>query len=53
MITTVFIDYRPFSQEGFLVTPDPYFGKYESLGEILISYPANMVDADQNNFKVI
>lgn len=51
-ITTVLMDYRPYSQEGFLVTPNPYYGEYESLGEILISYPAYMVNASQNNFKV-
>ncbi len=29
-----FIDYRPYADAGFFLSPDPYAGKYESLGEL-------------------
>lgn len=29
-----FLDYRPYTSEGFFVSPDPYTGEFESLGEL-------------------
>jgi hypothetical protein len=32
------IDYRSYSNEGFLFTPEKYLGEYESIGQIDISF---------------
>lgn len=31
-----FLDYRPYTSEGFFISPDPYTGEFESLGELYI-----------------
>lgn len=36
MAFTSFVDYRPYSESGFLLTPQPYQGDYDSVGEISI-----------------
>lgn len=33
-VYTYLADYRAYSEAGFLITPQPYQGEYESLGEI-------------------
>lgn len=33
-VYTYLADYRAYSEAGFLITPQPYHGEYESLGEI-------------------
>jgi len=33
-VYTYIADYRAYSEAGFLITPQPYHGEYESLGEI-------------------
>lgn len=35
-ITVGFADFRPYVEEGFFLSPDPYPGDFESLGEISI-----------------
>lgn len=49
-ITTIYVDYSKYSNQNFLVTPNPYYGEYESLGEIYISYPACNVDLQHENY---
>lgn len=34
---THFADYRPYTAEGFLISPNAYTGEYESLGEVAIT----------------
>ena len=36
IVETFFLDYRPYAEEGFFLSPDPYPGKFTSLGEISI-----------------
>ena len=36
MVTVGFADFRPYAEEGFFLSPDPYPGDFESLGEISI-----------------
>lgn len=31
-----FLDYAPYTENGFLISPDPYTGEFESLGEIIL-----------------
>lgn len=33
-VYTYVADYRAYSEAGFLITPQPYHGEYESLGEV-------------------
>lgn len=41
VVSASFIDYRPYSQSGFFISPDPYPGKFSSLGELYIEvFPA-------------
>lgn len=37
MVTTRFLDYRPYSEAGFFISPDPYPGMFTSLGELHIT----------------
>lgn len=37
IINTSFADYRSYTQEGFLISPNPYTAEFESLGEINIA----------------
>lgn len=40
-VYATFVDYRPYTEAGFFLSPDPYTGKYESLGELTIEvFPA-------------
>lgn len=40
---SVFMDYRPYANEGFFISPDPYPGEFTSLGELLLNiYPARV-----------
>ena len=43
------IDFRPYTEQGFLFTPEKYLGEYESIGLVdLISVPeANYVPLQQ------
>lgn len=36
IVADTFIDYRTFSDNGFLLSPDPYPSEYEAVGELLI-----------------
>lgn len=37
----VFSDYRPYAEEGFLISPNPYTYDFESVGEIyIVTIPA-------------
>ena len=36
IVSTGFIDYRPYTEGGFFLSPDPYPGDCESLGEIVV-----------------
>ena len=43
-IDTVVYDYRPFENEGFLITPTMYAGQYKSVGEIEVRvFPADVI----------
>lgn len=40
-----FIDFRPYSSAGFLISPDQYQGKFESIGQLMIRvYPGQIAD---------
>ena len=39
-LTTV-LDFTPFTKQGFLFTPEPYQGEYESIGMITVSISAS------------
>lgn len=40
-----FLDYRPYSDAGFFISPNPYAGDFTSIGDIqLIIYPATYND---------
>lgn len=53
MRTTIetFMDYRPYIEEGFLISPDSYYGEYDGIGELsLTTYPAmKYFTVDNNN----
>lgn len=54
-VYSTFIDYRPYTEANFFISPDHYAGKYESLGELRLEiYPAIIKDAasksKDNNF---
>ena len=34
---TTFIDYRPYTSAGFFLSPDPYSGAFDALGEVIVS----------------
>lgn len=34
--TISFLDYRPYTSEGFFISPDPYTGEFETLGELYL-----------------
>ncbi len=36
IVSTSFLDYREFTKENFLLSPDPYPAEYEAVGEIQI-----------------
>ena len=36
IIETKFMDFRPYSDAGFFLSPDPYPGEFEALGEVLV-----------------
>ena len=36
-VSTRFLDYRPYSEAGFFISPDPYPGTFTSLGEFSIT----------------
>jgi hypothetical protein len=36
VITDVY-DFRPYSEKGFYITPNPYFGEFDPIGQIYIS----------------
>lgn len=43
-IDTVVYDYRPFENQGFLITPTMYTGQYKSVGEIEVRvFPADVI----------
>ncbi len=31
-----FLDFRPYTSEGFFISPDPYSGEHETLGQLFI-----------------
>lgn len=33
---TAFIDYRPYTSAGFFLSPDPYTGAFDALGEVIV-----------------
>lgn len=37
IVTTGFIDYQEFSKEEFMLSPDPYIGEFEPIGELKIN----------------
>lgn len=52
MRTTIetFMDYRPYIEEGFLISPDSYYGEYDGIGELqLTTYPAKKYFTVDNN----
>lgn len=41
--STVFLDYRPYTDAGFFISPDPYPGDFRSLGELHLDiHPAQV-----------
>ena len=49
-IYSYFLDFRPYSDTGFFLSPDPYTGEFTSLGEILIDvYPAEISNKEISN----
>jgi hypothetical protein len=54
IVDETFLDYRPFTKDGFLLSPNPYPSEYEAVGEILIKvvpamkgqYTSSMSDYD-------
>jgi len=44
-VQVYFADYRPYSEAGFFISPDPYSaGQFESLGELYIKVTPGMHD---------
>ena len=35
-VITAFLDYRPYTSQGFFLSPDPYTGEHDALGELFI-----------------
>lgn len=42
-ITTLFLDYRPYAEQGFFLSSDPYPEEFTSLGEIQIEVLPAMI----------
>ena len=45
VVETYFIDYRPYAEAGFFLSPDPYPGEFDALGELLIEVTPAVVPA--------
>lgn len=45
VVETYFIDYRPYAEAGFFLSPDPYPGEFDALGELLIEVTPAIVPA--------
>ena len=41
-----FLDYRPYTCEGFFISPNPYTGEYEPLGELYIEVMPEQKEID-------
>ena len=37
LVSTSFLDFRPYTEAGFFLSPDPYPGEFEALGEIIVT----------------
>lgn len=49
-----YYDYSEFAKNGFLISPDPYQGKFESCGEISIDiYPAKIIKKGKDKFNPV
>lgn len=47
-VNTFFLDYRPYAEEGFFLSPDPYPGQFTSLGDIRIEVQPAMIPAEKS-----
>lgn len=45
--TSVFLDYRPYMSEGFFISPDPYPGGCETLGELALEVRPAQMEIDE------
>lgn len=44
-----FLDYRPYTSEGFFISPDPYTGEFEALGELYLEVQPEQKEIDIKN----
>lgn len=48
--TTVFLDYRPYTEAGFFLSPNSYTGEYQPIGDLyIIVDPAVIPNTNSNN----
>lgn len=46
-VVSVFLDYRPYMSEGFFISPDPYPGSCEILGELALEVRPGQMEIDE------
>ena len=50
MTTTIsLMDFRPYTEQGFFISSEPYYGKYDPIGVVNISITPEM-DVEEGNF---
>ncbi len=37
LISTFFLDYRPYTEQGFFISPDPFMGKFMPVGDLSVT----------------
>lgn len=44
IVSTAFVDFRKFTESGFMITPNEYYGEHETIGEIRMEVVPAMVE---------
>lgn len=48
IVQTLFLDYRPFVEQGFFLSPDPYPGEFTALGDLSIKVFPAIIKTDKD-----
>ena len=48
IVQTLFLDYRPFVEQGFFLSPDPYPGAFTALGDLSIKVFPAIIKTDKD-----
>lgn len=47
-----FLDFRPYTSEGFFISPDPYTGEFEPLGQLYVEvFPEEKLISAEDRYK--